>query len=105
MNFDFISDMIIPIVLVACLIVGYIVKKWLKDVDNKLIPTIVTVVGAVLSCIINKEISVTTVVAGAITGLASTGLHQLFAQYIEGGQIKSMMHNEVDEMGSGDIDE
>lgn len=105
MSFDFISDMIIPIVLVACLIIGYIIKKWLKDIDNKYIPTIVTVVGAILGCIINKEISVETVVAGAVTGLASTGLHQLFAQYIEGAQIKSMVTHEVDEMGSGDMDE
>lgn len=106
MNFDFISDMIIPIVLVACLIVGYIIKKWIKDLDNKYIPTIVTVLGAVLGCIIGKGITIETIVAGAVTGLASTGLHQLFKQYIEGGEIKSMMKNEIDEMGSGgDMDE
>ena len=105
MNFDFITEMIIPIVLVACLIVGYIIKKWIKDLDNKYIPTIVTVLGAVLGCIIGKGITVETIVSGAITGLASTGLHQLFVQYIEGGQIKSMTENEVSEMGQGEIDE
>lgn len=105
MSLDFIENMIIPIVLVACLIVGYIVKKWIKDIDNKYIPTIVAVLGAVLGCIVGRAISVETIVAGAVTGLASTGLHQVFVQYIEGGQIKSMTENEVNEMGQGDMDE
>lgn len=76
--------MYVPIIMVACLIVGFIVKKWIKDVDNKWIPTIVTVLGAVLGFVINGA-SFEAVIAGAVTGLASTGLHQLFKQLIEGG--------------------
>ena len=30
-----------PEITVACLVVGFIIKKWIKDVDNRLIPTIV----------------------------------------------------------------
>lgn len=83
MDISFITDLYIPIVLVACLIVGYIIKKWIKDVDNKWIPTIVTILGAVLGVIING-FTLEGIVAGAVTGLASTGLHQLFKQLIEG---------------------
>ena len=83
MDISFIVDMYVPIIMVACLIVGFIVKKWIKDVDNKWIPTIVTVLGAVLGFVINGA-SFEAVIAGAVTGLASTGLHQLFKQLIEG---------------------
>lgn len=84
MDLNFITDMYVPIILVACLIVGYIVKKWIKDVDDKWIPTIVTVLGAVLGVVLNG-FGLEQIVAGAVTGLASTGLHQLFKQLIDGG--------------------
>ena len=83
MDISFILDMYVPIILVACLVVGFVVKKWIKDVDDKWIPTIVTVLGAVLGAVLNG-IGVEQIVAGAVTGLASTGLHQLFKQLIEG---------------------
>lgn len=83
MDLSFITEMYIPIIVVACLVVGYIIKKWVKDVENKWIPTIVTAVGIILGGIINGW-SVEPIVAGAVSGLASTGLHQLFSQIIEG---------------------
>lgn len=84
MDISFITDMYVPIIMVACLIVGFIVKKWIHDVEDKWIPTIVTILGAILGFVINGA-SIEAVVAGAVTGLASTGLHQLFKQLIEGG--------------------
>ena len=59
----------IPVVLGICLCIGYIIKKWIKDVDNKYIPTICGVLGVLLAAWIN--------------GLASTGLHQAFVQFID----------------------
>ena len=70
-------------VVVACLVLGYILKQWIKDLDNKYIPTILAVVGLILSCVLAGGISVETCVYGALSGLASTGLHQMFKQYIE----------------------
>lgn len=84
MDLSFITDMYIPIIVVACLIVGYIFKKWIKDVDNKWIPTIVTIIGLLLAGVTSGW-SIQSLVAGALSGLASTGLHQLFTQIIEGG--------------------
>lgn len=82
MDFTVITESFELVVLLACLGVGYIVKKWIKDVDNKLIPTIVFVLGAVLNCLV-KGFSIESVVYGAIAGLASTGLHQAFTKFIE----------------------
>lgn len=81
MDLSFIQEMYIPIVLVICLCVGYVCKKWMPG-DNKWIPTIMLVLGAVLGCIATKGISLEAIGAGAFTGLASTGLHQLFTQLI-----------------------
>ncbi len=85
MDLSFITDMYIPIIVVACLIVGYIFKKWIKDVDNKWIPTIVAIMGLFLAGVMDGW-SIQSLVAGALSGLASTGLHQLFTQIIEGGK-------------------
>jgi len=81
MDLSFIQEMYIPIVLVICLCIGYVFKKWMPG-DNKWIPTIMLVIGAVLGCIASKGISLEAIGAGAFTGLASTGLHQLFTQLI-----------------------
>lgn len=80
----YLSSLYVLPILVACLVVGYIIKKWVKDVDNKYIPTIVTVLGAVLGGF-TVGWTLEAVVSGAVSGLASTGLHQLFKQWIEHG--------------------
>ncbi len=82
MNLDFIAELYIPVVLIACLVIGVVLKKW-YPLDNKWIPTILVVVGAVLGCVANGGISLDSVVAGMVTGLASTGLHQAFKQLLK----------------------
>ncbi|MCI9598301.1 MAG: hypothetical protein HFE75_13590, partial [Firmicutes bacterium] len=69
-------------VLAACLVIGFVLKRWCPT-DNKWIPTILVVVGAVLGCVANGGITLDGVVAGAVTGLASTGLHQAFKQLLK----------------------
>lgn len=83
MDINSLAEMSIPIVVCACLIVGYIIKMWVSDIDNKWIPTILAVFGAVLACIVKQGITVEYLVAGAISGLTSTGLHQAFKQLIK----------------------
>lgn len=81
---DFLNEFIMPVILGICLIVGYIIKQWVKDVDNKWIPTIVTVLGVVLSMWLNNwAITAEIILSGMVSGIASTGVHQLFKQFIE----------------------
>ncbi|WP_270430887.1 phage holin family protein [Anaerostipes hominis (ex Lee et al. 2021)] len=84
MSLDFISQYYISIVLAACLAVGYVIKKSLDFIPNKYIPLILAVLGAVLGCITEGTVSMESIVYGAITGLASTGLHQTFTRMMEG---------------------
>ena len=81
---EFLNAYLNLIVVGLCLLFGFIVKKWVKDVDNKWIPTIVAVVGIGCAVILNG-FTIGAVVGGAVSGLASTGLHQLFKQWMENG--------------------
>lgn len=82
MDFTSLENYFVLTVVLGCLIVGYIIKKWIEDVDNKYIPTILTVFGALLNLLVSG-VSVESVIFGAFMGLSSTGLHQTFKQYIE----------------------
>ena len=86
MSFDMniLNELALPLVVAACLIFGYIIKQWVKDVDNKWIPTILAVLGAIMAILIKRDVSVEIVVCGAFSGLISTGLHQAFKQLIQG---------------------
>ena len=85
MDINYITDIYfeyIPIVVAACMIIGYLLKRWIKDTGHKWIPTILAVTGAVLACVAKSEISLALIVSGAFSGLASTGMHQLFKQIV-----------------------
>mgnify|MGYP001041073402 CR=1 FL=1 len=81
---EFLNEFMLPVVLGICLCVGYIVKKWISDIDNKYIPTIVAVIGVVLSIWISGwNLTPEIILSGLISGLSSTGCHQIFKQFIE----------------------
>lgn len=82
MDMTIFDGMLLPQVVAACLVLGYILKHWITDTDNRYIPTILAVCGAVLACVCDGDISVTLIFSGAFSALASTGLHQAFKQLI-----------------------
>ena len=83
---EMMQNYLVPVIVVLCLIVGYIIKHWIRDADNKIIPTVVTAVGIAAAVMMNwGAVTVEVIVGGAVSGLASTGLHQLFKQWIEQG--------------------
>ena len=83
MDFNQLTQYFVLVVMVACLVVGYIIKTSFDMIPNKYIPTILAVVGAVLNAIVSC-VSVNSIVYGALMGLASTGLHQAFTRFVEG---------------------
>ena len=82
MDFNELTNYFVMVVLVACLIVGYILKHWVKDVENKYIPTILAIFGACLNLAVSG-VSIESAVYGALMGLASTGMHQAFTKFVE----------------------
>lgn len=81
-DFAVLTEHFTLVVLVACLVVGYIIKTCFNFIPNKYIPALLAVLGAVLNPIA-VGLTLETVVYGALTGLASTGLHQAFKQFVE----------------------
>ena len=77
-----ITENFVLVVVLACLIVGYLLKHTFDFVPNKYIPAILAAAGAVLNAVVGG-VSVDTIVFGAFMGLASTGLHQAFKNFIE----------------------
>lgn len=69
-------------VVIGCCVVGWLMKKFLPT-DNKIIPLTLTILGAIIFVII-EGISAQNIIIGAFTGSAATGLHQIYAQFIEG---------------------
>lgn len=74
-----------------CLCVGFIVKKWIKDIDNKYIPTIVAILGLILKIVFyfSNGITLELILSGLLSGLASTGLYEAFRNFIENKEDKN----------------
>ena len=84
-DFTQLTQYFVLVVVVACLVVGYIIKTSFDKIPNKYIPTILAVVGEVLNVAVSG-LTVESVVYGALMGLASTGLHQAFTKFVEGNE-------------------
>ena len=81
MNIDFIDGMIMPIITAACLCIGFVMKKWMPT-DDKWIPTVLLVIGAI-SGLILFGVDYEGIVKGMVSGLAAVGLHQVFKQHLK----------------------
>lgn len=84
MDFTMLTEYFVLVVLVACLVIGYIIKHatFLKWIPNDDIPPILAVFGAALNLFVSG-LSIDSAVYGALMGLASTGMHQAFKKFVE----------------------
>lgn len=84
MDLSILTEHFVLVVVVACLVVGYIIKHatFFKWINNNDIPVILAILGAIVNLFVSG-LSVESVVYGAVMGLASTGLHQAFKKFIE----------------------
>ena len=87
MDLTFLNDYIIFIVVGVCLCVGYIIKKSVSIVPHKFIPLIMGILGVRHNVWLNSFTFTPEILLGGLfSGLASTGLHQLFVQLIGGNE-------------------
>lgn len=84
MDLNVLSEYFVLVVVVACLVVGYIIKHatFFKWINNDDIPAILAVLGAIVNSIVSG-LTIESIVYGAVMGLASTGFHQAFKKFIE----------------------
>lgn len=85
MDLGFLTEYILPIILGICLCVGYILKNIVPNENvNRFIPLIMGILGVVLNVWINMSFTAEILLGGLFSGLASTGLHQIFTQLLAG---------------------
>lgn len=74
------GDYVVIPVVICCFVIGYILKNYTK-LPNNFIPLIMAIAGVIFNIIIVREndisISLMTIMGGAFTGLASTGIYEL----------------------------
>lgn len=82
---EFIKNYLVIAVLLACLCVGFILKHLVPGKKiNKFIPLIMAVLGTALNVWINgSSLTPDILIGGMLSGLASTGLYEMFRQFIE----------------------
>ena len=83
MDLTFLSEYCIPVIVGICLCIGYVIKTSIPKVDNSLIPMIMAILGLFINIWINHAINPPIVLGGLFSGLASTGLHQMFKNLIK----------------------
>ena len=62
---EMLNHYLVSVIVALCLVVGYIIKHWIKDADNKIIPTVVTLIGMAAAVAMNwGTVTVETIVSG-----------------------------------------
>ena len=80
---EFLNDYMVLIVVGICLCVGYVIKHLIPtDKVNKFIPLIMAVLGVSIKVWVNFALNPEVLLGGLVSGLASTGLYEAFAQFI-----------------------
>ena len=87
MDLSYLTEYAVPIIVGICLCVGYIVKNIIPSEEiNKYIPLIMGVLGVALNVWVNMDFTAEILLAGLFSGLASTGLYEMFRNIIGKGE-------------------
>lgn len=88
-DFEILSSLISPIIVIACLTLGYVIKHGFQNRTlNAFIPLILASVGILANLWYIKILDLPTVVTGAVSGLAATGLYEGFTNILNLPNIK-----------------
>ena len=71
-----------PLIMLGCLVIGYVIKSSITIINNKYIPLIMFGLGTIMG-FITRGFSFDAFLIGSISGVASTGFYELFKQLIE----------------------
>jgi hypothetical protein len=83
---EFLNDYLVLIVVSTCLCIGYVMKHLVpSEKVNRFIPLIMATIGVIINIWVNNfTFTPEILLAGMVSGLASTGMHQMFKQFIGG---------------------
>ena len=79
MDITFLTNFAIPLIVGICLCLGYIIKNIVpNDNINRFIPLVMGIVGVLINVWVNKTFTAEILLGGLFSGLASTGLYEMF---------------------------
>ena len=81
MTTNYFDGLIMPIITACCICIGFVMKAWMPQ-DDKWIPTVLLIVGAISGAIL-FGLDYEGIVKGMVSGIAATGLHQLVKQHLK----------------------
>lgn len=86
-DLGFMAEYAIPIIVGICICIGYIIKNIIPtDKINRFIPLVMGVIGVLLNYWINNSFTAEILLGGLFSGLASTGLYEMFRNLIGSGK-------------------
>ncbi len=79
MDLGFLLELINPVILGICLLLGYALKTAFEKFPNRYIPLAALCCGTLLAVLLHLHsgINAQVILGGMISGLASTGLHEM----------------------------
>ena len=85
MDISFLLEMINPVILGICLLVGYTLKTAFDGFPNRFIPLTALCLGTILAVVMHlgSGIPLQVVLGGMISGLASTGLYEMLRNLLK----------------------
>ena len=86
MDITFLTNFAIPLIVGICLCLGYIIKNIVpNDKINRFIPLVMGIVGVWINVWVNRVFTAEILLGGLFSGLASTGLYEMFRNLIKNG--------------------
>ena len=82
MDLSQLTDFVSPIILIACLGIGYSLHSLHNKILNSFIPIILAILGILAAVWSFGTFDLPTVVTGMISGLASSGMYEAFKNMI-----------------------
>lgn len=85
MSVEFLREFFAPVIVGVCLCAGFVIKRWVADVENKYIPTLCAALGVAMAVWGSRpHISPEILLTGLFSGLAATGLYEAFKNLLGG---------------------
>ena len=78
---EVLQNYIVEVTFVICLILGWIIKNSIPQIDNKHIPLILGIIGVGINIWVNMAFTPVVLAGGLVSAWAATGAYELLKNY------------------------
>ena len=100
-DFEQVTSLISPIIIIACMTLGYIIKHTFKNEKlNAFIPFICAITGIIANVWTTGVVDLMSITTGAVSGLAATGCYEGFTNILN---LPKLTEEEIIEIPYGTV--